>query len=230
MLPTILGKIPHMFRRRNGAEWKMTLASVYFDWRFGLDTRWVVSVDELATDSELCNEYEATDWFSLNAILEALDIPNGSVFLDVGAGKGRALLIASRFGFQRIVGWEIAEPLCEIARKNIGRYAARNKISCKAFEILHCDGSASPVPDDINFLFLSNPFARSQLTLFLESLDRSLAARPRRVTLIYHYPSEHDLLAERSGIRELKIGSNQFRDEYKIYELGAEISGIARVQ
>jgi hypothetical protein len=42
-----------------------------------------------------------------------------TVFLDVGAGKGRAMLLASRFPFLRVEGVELNEHLAAIAQRNI---------------------------------------------------------------------------------------------------------------
>ncbi len=39
-------------------------------------------------------------------------------FLDYGSGKGRALLAAARFPFGRVIGVELNEGECEIARSN----------------------------------------------------------------------------------------------------------------
>src|SRR5277367_3679731 len=40
------------------------------------------------------------------------------VFVDYGCGKGRVLLVATHFPFQRIVGVEFAPQLAEIAEQN----------------------------------------------------------------------------------------------------------------
>src|SRR6516225_8353137 len=42
-------------------------------------------------------------------------------FVDIGCGKGRALMVASAFPFRRLVGVEISPELCEIARANTAR-------------------------------------------------------------------------------------------------------------
>ena len=46
-------------------------------------------------------------------------------FVDVGSGKGRALLLASEYAFQEIIGVELSPELDRIARSNIARYAAK---------------------------------------------------------------------------------------------------------
>src|SRR6202035_689809 len=60
-----------------------------------------------------------------NQMMEALDLDwPRFTFVDLGSGKGRALLLASRFLFRRIVGVEIAPELSEVAAANIQRFVA----------------------------------------------------------------------------------------------------------
>src|SRR5882724_11277495 len=40
-------------------------------------------------------------------------------FLDVGAGKGRALLLAAELPFRKVIGVELSEDLARVAQKNI---------------------------------------------------------------------------------------------------------------
>ena len=42
-------------------------------------------------------------------------------FVDVGAGKGRALLLAAELPFRKIIGVELNEELTRIAQKNVAR-------------------------------------------------------------------------------------------------------------
>jgi tRNA1(Val) A37 N6-methylase TrmN6 len=42
--------------------------------------------------------------------------------VDLGAGKGRALMIASDFGFSKLVGIEISSAFCSAAATNMHRY------------------------------------------------------------------------------------------------------------
>src|ERR1700719_3166712 len=40
-------------------------------------------------------------------------------FVDIGAGKGRALLLAAELPFRKVIGVELSEELARIAQKNI---------------------------------------------------------------------------------------------------------------
>src|ERR1700674_4645239 len=47
-------------------------------------------------------------------------------FVDLGSGKGRALLLASDYPFREIIGVELSPKLDRVARDNIARYALAN--------------------------------------------------------------------------------------------------------
>ena len=50
-----------------------------------------------------------------------------TAFLDVGAGKGRAMLLAAELPFRRIVGVELHPALAAIARTNIKLYRSSHQ-------------------------------------------------------------------------------------------------------
>lgn len=42
-------------------------------------------------------------------------------FIDIGSGKGRALILAAQYSFKKIFGIEKCEDFCEIAKENLER-------------------------------------------------------------------------------------------------------------
>src|SRR5688572_3346622 len=101
-----------------------------FDWKYGTDTmRWV---DRSQLETESVNRshsapYRATKVGPLLQLLDKLHLPRDCNFLDIGSGKGRVLLIASQYGFRKIVGIEFSPELCAIARKNVEVFCRRAK-------------------------------------------------------------------------------------------------------
>lgn len=54
------------------------------------------------------------------ALMASLSAPVDELtFVDLGAGKGRAMLLASELPFRRIVGVEFSPELCDVARRNL---------------------------------------------------------------------------------------------------------------
>ena len=91
-----------------------------FDDEMGVSTAGIVRLESLSVPSEtrqLGVRYQPSDPETLRRTIAELPIRYEEfVFVDFGSGKGRALLVASEFPFERIVGIEFAEELHEIAR------------------------------------------------------------------------------------------------------------------
>jgi SAM-dependent methyltransferase len=132
---------------------------------------------------------------------------HATTFVDVGAGMGRALLLASQMPFKHVVGIEISGGLCEVAKENLQR-AHGGKRRCKDIRIVHADARIWNYPPGDLVVFLFNPFDAAALTTTLASiLDRR---SPGTTWLIYHTPVErtviesdsrfHLLAEERCGI------------------------------
>jgi tRNA G46 methylase TrmB len=60
--------------------------------------------------------YRPTPWLVLSALFDRLEIAENDVFVDIGSGMGRVVLMAARRPFQRVVGIERSTELTEIAR------------------------------------------------------------------------------------------------------------------
>jgi SAM-dependent methyltransferase len=115
-------------------------------------------------------------------------------FIDIGAGKGRALLLASEFGFNRIIGIEILPELVEIARENVKEVERRG--ICSNIELLCGDATTFVFPVESAVVFLFNPLPRSTLQTFLENLEQSLRQHPRLVYVVYVNPSFEHVMAD----------------------------------
>jgi SAM-dependent methyltransferase len=107
-------------------------------------------------------------------------------FLDYGSGKGRVLLQAARFPFKRVIGLELDEAACEIARSNAQIASSRRRVS--QIDVITADAAIWPVPDDVNFIYMFNPFWGEPFRGMLERVGESLDRRPRPLTIIYAYP------------------------------------------
>lgn len=107
-------------------------------------------------------------------------------FIDIGAGKGRALLLASEFGFRRIIGVEILPELAEVARENVLEFERRGM--CSGIEVI-CDSATNfTFPAEPAVVFLFNPLPQSSLRMFLENLERWLGQNPDPVYVVYANP------------------------------------------
>jgi SAM-dependent methyltransferase len=133
------------------------------------------------------------------------------VFLDLGSGKGRTLLMASDYPFRRIVGVELLPALHQTARENLRSYHNDSQ-KCFALESVCADATEFPFPAEPTVLFLFNPFPESGLRRVIGNLDQSLRAHPRAVYVLYHNPLLEHVLSESIALR--KIGGTH---QYSMY-------------
>jgi SAM-dependent methyltransferase len=130
------------------------------------------------------------------------------VFLDLGSGKGRTLLMASDYPFRKIIGLELLPALHEIANENLRKYYSESQ-QCFALESICADATDFPFPDEPTILYLFNPFPESGLRRTLANLERSLREHPRAVYMLYHNPLLEHVLQECAALEKIR-GTHQY--------------------
>lgn len=165
-----------------------------FDARLRVDTtgRPDEGADQRREDSI---EYRPTPIHVLQRVFGTLSVQPDDVFLELGAGKGRVVLEAAQRPFRRVIGVEIAESLSRQARRNVRQAASR--LACKSVEIVHADAASFTIPDDVTIIYLYNPFEGETFRTAIGNVLASIRRRPRRLRLIYCYPTMHDALVQR---------------------------------
>jgi Methyltransferase domain len=162
-----------------------------FDLEYGTDTSGLITGEDLSSGrwNDLWNTaYYGISPSGFNQIFQTLDLDwRRFTFIDLGSGKGRALLLASRFPFRRIVGVEIAPELSETAAANIERFCAPWQV-CREIEAYTGDAAEFGYPAGPFVLFLYQPFLPPVLKRCLKNLARSLAEGPREAYVVYVNP------------------------------------------
>jgi SAM-dependent methyltransferase len=110
-------------------------------------------------------------------------------FIDLGSGKGRALLLAAMYPFARIVGVEVQPRLNAIACDNIERFNEAGQ-QCHSIESLCCDAREYEFPLTEIVLYLFNPFPDYVLRDVLANLVASARSAPRSILVLYNAPFE----------------------------------------
>jgi predicted RNA methylase len=194
-----------------------------FDARCGTDTATVVypwNIPSIAHEQtpEIHAYHAAPAWLIRETLNTIHPQPNLFAFIDMGSGKGRALLVASEFPFAKIVGVEISRELSGIAEQNVRRCRSINQ-RCTTFS-LHCADAADYTfePEPL-VLFLSNPFGRESVRRVLANLEASLVASPREAYLIYINPRFDRLVRSAPFLRKVRSGGAWWRpwSRYVIY-------------
>lgn len=162
-----------------------------FDLEYGTDTGGLITGEQLVSGrwNDLWNTaYYGISPSGFNQMMRALDLDwQRFTFVDLGSGKGRALLLASRYPFRRIVGVEIAPELSEVATANIQRFAAPWRM-CREIEAHTGDAAEFVYPAGPLVLFLYQPFLAPVLKRCVRNLAQSLAAERREVYVVYVNP------------------------------------------
>ena len=128
-----------------------------------------------------------------------------TTFVDLGAGMGRAVLLASELRFKAVVGVEMHPVLAEIARKNLGawRAAGRERASLRVVE---GDAVEFALPEGPVVVFMFNPFGAPVLRRLLKSWRKTLAARAGDVDLLYVNNEQEGVLVGKRGWTRLYLG------------------------
>lgn len=191
----------------------------YFDWRHGVHTCGDANLTDLTLVGSNANHgvfYHAAHPKFLFEVFSSLKIDYAShTFVDLGSGKGRALLVASEFPFAEIVGVEFASELHAIACENIRRYRSKSQ-RCENVRSVNLDAAEFEIPVTPLVLYLFNPFRPGVLTPVLQRLQRSLDSHPRDVTLIYAAPFHASLIEQHTALRcvEQSTYHNTYRFEH----------------
>lgn len=159
---------------------------IIWDAKYKLDTRSEVAIQDLDISSDEkkhADKYKPTRTRYFRKLIQHLKPDLNGVFVDVGCGKGRILILAAMFGFKEVRGIEISNQLSNISSKNIETFRARFE---KAFcvEVLCLSVLDYHFRHDETFVFLYSPFDYTITERFLCKLEESIAKSPREVTLV----------------------------------------------
>lgn len=134
------------------------------------------------------------------------------VFVDLGSGKGRTLLMASDYPFRRILGVELLPELHRIAQENLAHYKSESQ-KCFALKAICADATNFVFPAEPTVLYLFNPFPEAELRFVISNLELSLREFPRPLYVLYHNPLLDRVLSDSSALIRLS-GTHQ----YSIYK------------
>jgi SAM-dependent methyltransferase len=162
----------------------------FFERAYGVRTADHISLKDLGVDGEHRVWHHPCDWIALWRALRRQRPQPQDVFVDFGSGLGRALLIAGRFPFGRVIGVELSDRLAEQARRNVARSSGRMRAG--SVEVVTADALEWDIPGEMSFAFLYSPFTDELFARVFERILASLEQRPRLLRMIYDYPVEHN--------------------------------------
>ena len=176
---------------------RLRYGDIDYDFDHGVNTTWAaptltVRLKEVFTRGK----YQPSEPELFHRILDELKIDHSQfVFIDLGSGKGRTLLMASDFSFRKIIGAEIIPELHTIAEQNLARYHSDQQ-KCFALEAWLGDAREFPYHPEPLVLYLFNPFPADILCDVLHQIHATFVQKPREIFVIYHNLVHEDVVRE----------------------------------
>ncbi len=177
-----------------------------FDLLFGSDTGGLIPAKELRTGAPVdrfVTAYYAVAPSILRSLLDLwqnITCPPLSLshytFLDLGCGKGRALILAAENPFLAVVGIELNPALATIARANLAA-ASRRSDPLAPIRLEVGDALESPLPPTPTVLFLFHPFEAPAMRRLLRMIEAQFSTRPGQLDVLY-VNAEHASLFDHS--------------------------------
>ena len=198
---------------------KARFGDLDYDWEHSVDTtRSNVGLGTQFLAGVVARPYFATEPWLFEQIVQALalSIRQSAVshkistqaglqdftFIDLGCGKGRVLLMASDYPFQKIVGVEFMPDLVGAAQKNIAGYSS-DRQQCRQIETACLDARDFQFPAKPLVVYLFNPFSESTFAQVLENLRRSVEHAPRPAYVAYRFTEFENLLAQAAWLKKV---------------------------
>ncbi len=126
-------------------------------------------------------------------------------FVDMGAGMGRAILLAAAMPFREVVGVELNPTLARIARRNLALWRAAGKTRA-ATRMVCGDAAEFTLPRGPCLVFLFNPFGAPVMRRLLARIAESFADRPGELDLLYVNNEQEGVLESEAGYVRLYRG------------------------
>lgn len=212
----MLGTIACEFIRESTPEQKRRrFGDADYDWQYRVNTTSANVSWRSRLIGLLNTSYQPIELDLFQEMLNRLGIDYGEfTFVDIGSGKGRALLMASEYPFRKIIGVELLPELDHIAQENI-RAFPRERQRCSAIESVQGDATEFSFPDEPLVVFLFNPLPENGIRKVVQNVARSLGERRRAAWLVYANPVYEEVVLNAEVFRRV-FGTAQ----YSIYKAG----------
>jgi SAM-dependent methyltransferase len=191
---------------------RQRFGDVDFDWDHRVDTTAATVSWRDRLLGLLHSPYQPTEPELFHETLAGLNIDfRQFVFIDIGSGKGRVLLMAADYPFRQVIGVELLPALHRAAEENIRKYKSDSQ-QCFAIETFCQDAGEWVFPLEPSLVYLFNPLLETGLIQLLNNLEQSLQSQPRRMYVLYHNPLLESALLRRSWL--FKIGGTH---QYSVF-------------
>jgi predicted RNA methylase len=126
-------------------------------------------------------------------------------FIDVGAGMGRAVLLAAELPFRQVAGVELNPTLVRIARRNLALWRASQRARA-LMKIICSDAVEFRLPAGPCLAFLFNPFGAPVMRRLLAAWKKALAGQAAQLDILYVNNEQERILEQQSGFARIFLG------------------------
>lgn len=132
--------------------------------------------------------------------------------MDIGCGKGSAILRMTKFKFNNVDGIEIAKRNAYTARANFEKLRVDN------VHIFNLDATEFDGYNNYNYFYMYNPFPDVVMQLVISRMLNQISTG-KNITIIYNNPVCHKALIS-AGFRLLKAYPDQWGNGINVYSNG----------
>jgi hypothetical protein len=143
-----------------------------WDRRFGVRTFGYHPATAKQGDKDWRLHYQPVPYYDIFRLLRMVDLRSDDVFVDLGAGMGRAVFAASWMGARRALGVEIVQNLYEKAILNY----RQGHLSGRDIQFI-CTNAINYRHHDTTVLFMFHPFGEATLRQVLLNVEADCAKR-----------------------------------------------------
>jgi len=187
-------------RKRPQDLLKLTTTPIHpFDEAHGVDTSGLVPAGNLITghpNDEFVTAYYGVAPSILRTLVELWreTVPphpiHSYTFVDIGAGKGRAMLVASELPFHKVIGIELNPEMADIAQRTLDLWLAAHAADTTApplapIRLYEQDALTFDLPLTPTVAFLFHPFEAPVLRRLLRRIEARFSKRPGTFDLLY---------------------------------------------
>jgi SAM-dependent methyltransferase len=176
MLSHFFQALSTVWRRIEGAIWQIHP----IDRQLGVETS--TQVPRRAQTSghnmdKYAVQYQGLQPSILRKCLNLIGITAEMTFIDIGCGKGRALMVAAEYPFRHMIGVELSQFILATARSNF-KILTKKNARYGDVQLLHGDASDPPLGRGINVLAFFNSFTGDPVHCLIENMRQHLKAFP----------------------------------------------------
>ncbi len=156
------------------------LESILGDLYLNIRTRGALSLGAVRGRNQDAVDYDTITHAAIKKTIRLVRPGPDDVVYDMGCGKGRAVCHFARCRTQKVVGIDISDELCEIARINADRLRKRQS----PVEIRCVDAALADISDGTIY-YMFHPFGQSTLIDVLRNIESTHDLSNDKVTIIY---------------------------------------------